>query len=34
METISEEAQILDSVDKDFKASIINMFKDFYKAFR
>lgn len=25
-ETISEEAQMLDSADKDFKAAIINMF--------
>lgn len=30
-ETISEEAQMLDSADKDFKAAIVSMFKSFLK---
>lgn len=32
IKTISEWAQMLDSADKDFKATIINMFKDFKKT--
>lgn len=33
-ETISEEAQILDSADKDFKAAIVSMFKSFLKIIK